>query len=102
MSIVDEIRSERINQVPEEYKQKILASVKSQLVKGWHGDWAHIDGAAHYPNQDWKFPSTDWGSVQAPFRYHAAIADWLHTLGFSCCRHYNKGGVDNGMEVRLR
>lgn len=42
MNIIDEIRSERMNQVPEEYKQKILASVKSQLVNGCHGDWAHI------------------------------------------------------------
>lgn len=102
MNIIDEIRSERMNQVPEEYKQKILASVKSQLVNGCHGDWAHIDGAAHYPNQEWQFPNSDWGSVRAPYRYHAAIADWLRSLGFSCCRHYNKGGVDNGMEVRLR
>ncbi len=102
MSITDEIRSARMNKVPEEYKKKILTSVKAQLIDGYHGDWAHIDGAAHYPDQEWKMPSSPHGSVCAPFRFHAAIADWLRSLGFTCCRHYNKGGVDNGMEVRLR
>lgn len=96
--------------IPEEYKNEILANIKAQLIEGHRGDYALIDGAAHYPNQEWKFPGEferrQWPNhtcaIRAPFRFHAAIADWLHTLGFSCCRHYNKGGVDNGMEVRLR
>lgn len=104
MSIIDEIRSARIESVPEEYRDAILASVKAQLVDGWRGDYALIDGAAHYPRQEWEIPKDPGGggTVRAPFRFHEAIAEWLRTLGFSCCRHYNRGGVDNGMEVRIR
>lgn len=104
MSIIDEIRSARINSVPEEYKSAILASVKAQLIDGWRGDYALIDGASHYCRQEWEIPKdpSGGGTVRAPFRFHEAIAEWLRTLGFSCCRHYNRGGVDNGMEVRIR
>lgn len=103
MSIIDDIRAERVAAIPAQYKDDILKSVKKQLVSGRNGDYALIDGAAHYCKQEWKFPEREWETiVTAPFRYHAAISDWLRSLGFSCCRHYNKGGVDNGMEVRLR
>lgn len=110
MSIIDEIKRERINRVPEEYKSRILENIKFQLIDCSHGDWALIDGAAHYPNQEWEFPSERERArfksytpcIKAPFRFHEAIAEWLRTLGFSCCRHYNRGGVDNGMEIRIR
>ena len=102
MSIIDEIKSARINSVPEEYRDAILASVKAQLIDGWRGDYALIDGASHYRPQEWKIPKDPGGTICAPFRFHEAIAEWLRTLGFSCCRHYNRGGVDNGMEVRIR
>ena len=102
MSIIDEIRSARIESVPAQYRDAILASVKAQLIDGWRGDYALIDGAAHYSRQEWKMPNTPGGTVCAPFRFHEAIAEWLRTLGFSCCRHYNRRGVDNGMEVHIR
>lgn len=102
MSVIDDIRAERVATIPAKYKDEILKSVRKQLVNGSRGDYAIVDGAAHYPHQEWRIPVEDWQSVRAPFKYHAAIADWLRSLGFSCCRHYNKGGVDNGMEVRLR
>lgn len=61
MGIIDEIRSARIDRVPEQYKDAILASVKAQLIDGWRGDYALIDGASHYPNQEWKLPKVPGG-----------------------------------------
>lgn len=94
MSIIDEIRRGRVEFVPAEYKDKILMCVKTQLIKN---ETARIDGAAHYNNQEWKFPES--GYCSAPYRYHAAIAEWLRGLGFHTQRYYNPGGVDNGLQV---
>lgn len=94
MSIIDEIRKGRVEFVPAEYKEKILMNIKEQLIKN---DNARIDGAAHYRNHEWKFPES--GICAAPYRYHAAIAEWLRSLGFHTQRYYNQGGVDNGLQV---
>lgn len=39
--------------------------------------------------------------LQRAAQFHAAIADWLHSLGFHTSRYYNKGGVDNGLKVTM-
>ena len=93
-NIIKEIQKERINLIPDMYKQAILDNIKLQLK---YSDTARIDGAAHYSNRDWDFPSNSY--CYAPFRYHAAISEWLKTLGFVTSRYYNKGGVDNGLKV---
>ena len=38
-------------------------------------------------------------AVETPYRYHAAIAEWLRSLRFHTQRYYNQGGVDNGLQV---
>lgn len=94
MSIIDEIRKQRIAFVPEEYKEKILINIKHQLT---YKEVARIDGASHYASRDWSFPDNSY--CYAPYIYHAAISEWLNSLGFRTSRYYNKGGVDNGLNV---
>lgn len=93
-NIIEEIRKDRINLIPDEYKHAILRNIKTQLA---YSSTARIDGAAHYANRDWSFPSNSY--CYAPYKYHAAISEWLKTLGFNTSRYYNKGGVDNGLQI---
>lgn len=93
-NIIEEIKKERVELIPEEYKNAILDNIKMQLK---YSEIARIDGAAHYPNRDWDFPDNRYCYV--PHKYHAALSEWLKTLGFYTRRYYNKGGIDNGLEV---
>lgn len=93
-NIIEEIKKERVALIPEEYKNAILDNIKMQLK---YSEIARIDGASHYPNRGWNFPSNSY--CYAPFKYHAAISEWLQTLGFGTSRYYNKGGIDNGLKV---
>jgi hypothetical protein len=95
MNVIDEIKKERIEFVPQEYKDSILQSIKKQLVLR---DFAIVDGARHYKNQEWEFSTH---KCKAPFKYHAAIATWLESIGFFTSRYYNNFGVDNGLKVRI-
>lgn len=94
MSIIDEIKQARTQLISEEHKRQILLRIKNQLIKD---EYAIIDGASHYPEQSWKFGETTY--VRVPFKYHAAISEWLQSLGFKTSRYYNRGGVDNGLKV---
>lgn len=106
MSIIEEIKTARKAQLTEEQKRKLLEGVKAQLVSN---PYALIEGAEHYRAEDnrWRFPQ-DWrkscnytGCLQAPFKMHTAISEYLSSLGFYCRRWYNGGGVDQGLEVRI-
>lgn len=94
MSVIEEIKQARQELVNEEQKSKILSRIKAQLIVK---DFAVVDGASHYRDQDWRFGDTTY--VKAPFKCHAAISAWLNDLGFKTSRYYNKGGVDNGLKV---
>lgn len=94
MSIIDEIRKERMNLLTNEQKEKLLSCIKKQLV---NSDYAIVDGAYHYYAQEWKY--SEAGYCKAPFALHSAIKEWLQTLGFHTSRYYNGYGVDNGLKV---
>ena len=94
MTIIEEIKQARNQMLTEEQKSEILKRVKNQLVIKKE---AIIDGARHYQNQEWLFRGETY--VRAPFKYHAAISAWLEDLGFMTSRYYNRGGVDNGLQV---
>lgn len=93
MNVIDEIIKSRIDFVPQEYKEPILESIKKQLVLG---EYAIVVGAKHYERQEWDFRKL---RCRAPFKYHAAIATWLKSVGFYTDRYYNSGGIDNGLKV---
>lgn len=101
MSIIDEIRAARTSRISEEHKSQLLGYIKKILTIR---DYALIGGAAHF-SYDWKIPDPngkDWRSnCFAPYSYHPAITEWLKSLGFSCSRYYNRGGVDQGICVRV-
>lgn len=101
MSLIDEIRAARVSQLTEEHKEKLLAYIKKNLMQN---DYALIGGAAHF-SYDWKIPDPDgkdwWRDCYAPYKLHPAITDWLTSLGFKCSRYYNRGGVDQGICVRI-
>lgn len=94
MSIIDEIKNERVTMIDEDYKVKVLTQIKHQLTER---EYAVIDGARHYQVQEWKFKGDTY--VKAPYKYHAALATWLEKLGFKTSRYYNNGGIDNGLRV---
>lgn len=56
-NIIEEIKKERVALIPEEYKNAILDNIKMQLK---YSEIARIDGAAHYSNRDWNFPSNSY------------------------------------------
>lgn len=98
---INDIREARIKLLSEDRKEKILINIKNQLL---YNGYARIDGAAHYGNKEWNFPTMDEKHqyqpiCYAPFKFHPAIAEWLNRLGFHTSRYYNKGGVDNGLKV---
>lgn len=95
-SIIDEIKQARQNLLTDEQKQGLLAFVKHELTQK---SFAQIDGARHYCDQVWKKDSR--GYYRAPFDKHAAIDDYLRSLGFYTCRYINGFGVDNGMKVYI-
>lgn len=101
MSLIDEIRAARVSQLTEEHKEKLLAYIKKNLMQH---DNVVIGGAAHF-SHDWKIPDPDskdwWKDCYAPYKLHPAITDWLISLGFTCSRYYNRGGVDQGICVRI-
>lgn len=94
MNIIQEIKNERIAFVPCEYKQSILENIKMQLKTQ---QYARIDGASHYANRGWNFPKNSY--CYAPYKYHVAISEWLNSIGFHTQRYYNKGGIDNGLQI---
>lgn len=98
MSVIDDIKKGRESLITEEQKTKILKNIKCQLLSN---ESALIWGASHFSNQRWFFPDNSWQSCEAPYKYHAAISTWLEGLGFKTNRHYNKGGVEQGLEVRI-
>lgn len=93
MNVIEEIKKARIDFVPQEYKSQVLQNTKEQLV---NSNFALIEGAQHFQNQEWSFRGT---RCRAPFKYHAAMATWLESVGFHTSRYYNKGGIDNGLQV---
>lgn len=93
MNVIDEIKRARQQLVSEEQKKEILSRIKTQLIER---EYAIVDGARHYKDQEWRFGET---YIRAPYRCHAAISEWLQELGFKTSRYYNKGGVDNGLQV---
>lgn len=95
MSIIDEIRAARKEQLSDEQKSKILAFIKRDLTKGYK---SIIYGAPHFGR--WWFRE-DIGRCEAPYAMHLAIEEWLKGLGFQCSRYYNKMGVEQGLEVRI-
>lgn len=95
-NIIEEIKQSRIASISEEQKNSILENIKRQLV---HKYEARIDGAAHYREQVWNFPKDKY--CQAPFEFHAAIEQWLKSLGFRTRRYYNSFGVDQGLLVSI-
>ena len=101
MGLIEEIRAARVSQLTEENKEKLLAYIKKYLMRYDH---ALIGGAAHF-SYDWKIPDPDskdwWRDCYAPYKLHSAITDWLTSLGFKCSRYYNRGGVDQGICVRI-
>lgn len=95
MGIIDEIRMARANNLTEEQKSGLLKHIKKTLV---NNDYVVIYGASHYENQGWG-ADKDGSIYRAPFSVHTAIKQWLSQLGFSSCRYYNRGGVDQGLKV---
>lgn len=98
MNIIDEIKQARADILTQEQKDGLLKFIKSELT---HKEFCQIDGAAHYKEQKWsreRWCDEDMYSG-APYSSHAAIADWLHSLGFNTCRYRNSFGVDNGLKV---
>lgn len=101
MSIIEEIKAQRAAMLTEEQKGWLLAAIKTQLETD---DYAIVDGASHYCSQSWnKVPAKNGycAYVRAPYKLHAAIADWLCSLGFHTSRYYNNFGVDNGLKVTI-
>lgn len=96
MNIIEQIKQKREQLLSEEYKNKLLDNIDCQLT---YDDTALIEGAPHFADQVWRFPKERGYSCRAPYKFHAAISDWLRSLGFKTRRYYNKGGVEYGMEV---
>ena len=93
MTIIEEIKQARQQLITGEQKEKLLENIKQQLVTD---NTALIEGAPHFSEQVWRF--SKW-SCRAPYKCHAALAEWLQSVGFHTRRYYNKGGVEYGMEV---
>lgn len=104
MGIIDEIKRSRAAMLTDEKKEFILKYLKHSLK---YRDYAIIDGAEHYKRvgtDKWitrDEPERNFMQCRAPYMCHAAIAEWLHSLGFKTCRYYNKGGIDNGLKVYI-
>lgn len=95
MSIIDEIKAARKEQLTDEQKGKILTFVSKSLTRDYK---AIIYGAPHFGK--WEFRE-DIMRCEAPYALHPAIEEWLKGMGFHCSRYYNKMGVEQGLEVRL-
>ncbi len=96
MNIIDEIKRERASLITEEQKQKMLVNLKFQLK---YKDSALIWGAPHFQNEYWNLPGEEWRDLRVPYKFHAAVSEWLQSIGFHTRRWFNKGGVEQGMEV---
>lgn len=95
-SIIDEIRRSREAIIPEEKKAELLEYIKHKMLTS---DSCVINGAAHYERQEWGYH--DGHLNRAPYGYHAAISQWLRSLGFHTSRYINNLGVDNGLKVSI-
>lgn len=96
MSIIDEIKKERKDFLPKERKEQILSYLRIQLKEH---ESAIIRGARHFPDQAWKIPMSKGSELHAPYNMHPAIKEMLEDMGFLTRRYYNKGGIEQGMEV---
>lgn len=100
--IIDEIKQARMALLTVEHKSFIKKYLKRELLKK---DFAVIEGASHFSRHDgdkWIMrdePERNFMRCRAPFRCHAAIADWLRSEGFHTDRYINKGGVDYGLKI---
>lgn len=93
MDIISEIKEKRNQLLTTEQKCKIIDFVKYALVKGYS---VVIYGAPHFG--EWAITEN---RCEVPYRLHPAVEDMLKSMGFRCTRYYNKGGVEQGLEVRI-
>lgn len=96
MSIIEEIKASRKSLLTDEQKSKILTIVKKTLK---NSNYTVVYGAPHFGK--WEFRDDCITRCEAPYAFHPAIEEWLTSLGFRCSRYYNKGGVEQGLMVRI-
>lgn len=94
-TIIDKIKSNRIDILSIDKKEEILIYVSTNLI---YKDYCIIGGASHFIEQKW-YNKND--IFKAPFKFHSAISEYLKTLGFKTERYYNKGGIDQGLKVYI-
>lgn len=99
---IDEIKQKRMLMLSDEHKSFIRKFLERELTRK---EFAVIEGASHFARHDadkWIMrdePERNFMRCRAPFKCHAAIADWLHSLGLHTARYINNGGVDYGLKV---
>jgi hypothetical protein len=98
-NIIWNIRKARIESLDDDKKAKILAFLSSELTRK---EKTLISGAYHFSNPKWEFRTVGkYSYCEAPYAWHAAINEWLISLGFKTRRCYNERGVDQGIEVSI-
>ena len=96
MNIIEEIKKERIDSLDENIKKQLLNNIRAQLkVK----EVALIRGGKHFRDSKWCLELNK--RTEAPYKFHAAIAEYLESLGFRTSRYINGYGVDYGMNVYI-
>lgn len=98
MTAIEEIRQAREQSISAERKVKVLEHLKKQLV---NKESTVIWGAPHFRNEVWEIPDHPSSDLKVPYKHHAALSQWLQSLGFRTRRYYNRMGVEQGMEVRI-
>lgn len=96
MNIIEEIKKERIDSLDENLKKQLLNNIKAQLNEK---EVALIRGGKHFRDQKWCLELNK--RTEAPYKFHAAIAEYLESLGFRTSRYINGYGVDFGMNVYI-
>lgn len=94
-NLIEEIKKNRVNSLTDKQKKDIEETIKHQLLTR---DYALIRGAAHFRDAGWYYSSDNFLN-EAPFKSHPAIATYCEELGFCTRRHYNNGGIDQGLEI---
>ena len=100
--MIDEIQKARQALLTDEQKTFIRKYVIRELT---HNDCAVIEGASHFSahgSDRWIMrdePERNFMQCRAPYKCHAAISDWLQSIGFHTSRYYNRGGVEYGLKV---